>query len=63
MVQLSSAEARRKEKAYFDNSVYKGLKNVGTEYMSMTLSNHLINAIKRQLPVIQSFLNKRCGLL
>ena len=52
------ADARRKELDFFKNSPhYSGLKNVGTGFLSGKLSSHLINAIRKQLPIIQHSIN------
>ena len=52
------AEARRKELDFFKSSRhYSELKNVGTGFLSSKLSTHLINAIRKQLPVIQHQIN------
>ena len=52
-------EARKKELAFFNsNPKYTGLKNIGTGFLSIKLSNHLISAIRKQLPVIQHSINE-----
>lgn len=52
------AEARKKELEFFKGSRhYSDLKNVGTGFLSSKLSTHLINAIRKQLPVIQHSIN------
>ena len=52
------ADARRKELDFFKSSPhYGGLKNVGTGFLSGKLSSHLINAIRKQLPIIQHSIN------
>ena len=52
------AEARKKELDFFKGSRhYSDLKNVGTGFLSSKLSTHLINAIRKQLPVIQHSIN------
>ncbi len=52
------AEARRKELEFFKGSKhYSDLKNVGTGFLSSKLSTHLINAIRKQLPIIQHSIN------
>ena len=52
------AEARKKELEFFKGSKhYSDLKNVGTGFLSSKLSTHLINAIRKQLPVIQHSIN------
>ena len=57
-VQVPMADARRKELDFFKASPhYGGLKNVGTGFLSGKLSSHLINAIRKQLPVIQHSIN------
>ena len=49
---MPMAEARRKELEFFRGSAhYRDLKNVGTGFLSGKLSTHLINAIRKQLPV------------
>ena len=51
-------EARKKELDFFKGSRhYSDLKNVGTGFLSSKLSTHLINAIRKQLPVIQHSIN------
>ncbi len=51
-------EARKKELDFFQGSRhYSDLKNVGTGFLSGKLSTHLINAIRKQLPVIQHSIN------
>jgi dynamin 1-like protein len=50
--------ARNKEMAFFKaNPRYADLKNVGTTFLSNRLSNHLINAIRKQLPQISHQIN------
>ncbi len=50
--------ARKKELDFFHNSPHYGdLKNVGTGFLANKLSNHLVNAIRKQLPVIQNKVN------
>lgn len=56
---MSMTDARRKELDFFRGSKsYGGLKNVGTGYLSNNLSERLINAVRRQLPNISTFVNK-----
>lgn len=56
--QMPMEEARKKELDFFrKNSHYADLKNVGTGFLANKLSNHLINAIRRQLPIIQQKVN------
>ena len=51
---MPMAEARKKELEFFKGSKhYSDLKNVGTGFLSSKLSTHLINAIRKQLPIIQ----------
>ncbi|KAK9846015.1 hypothetical protein WJX81_008471 [Elliptochloris bilobata] len=58
MSKVPMADARRKELEFFKASPhYGGLKNVGTGFLSGKLSMHLINAIRKQLPVIQHSIN------
>jgi hypothetical protein len=57
-MEVPMAEARRKELDFFKGSRhYSDLKNVGTGFLSSKLSTHLINAIRKQLPVIQHQIN------
>mgnify|MGYP001052462427 CR=1 FL=1 len=57
---MSMNDARRKELDFFRGSKsYGGLKNVGTGFLSSNLSERLINAVRRQLPNISTFVNKR----
>ena len=50
--------ARNKELQFFKaNPRYADLKNVGMNFLSGKLSNHLIGAIRRQLPAIQNQIN------
>ena len=57
-VQMPMAEARKKELEFFKGSKhYSDLKNVGTGFLSSKLSTHLINAIRKQLPIIQHSIN------
>ncbi len=57
-LQMPMEEARKKELDYFrKNSHYADLKNVGTSFLANKLSNHLINAIRKQLPIIQQKVN------
>ncbi|DBA78839.1 TPA: hypothetical protein ACH3X1_008727 [Trebouxia sp. C0004] len=50
--------ARNKELQFFKaNPRYADLKNVGMNFLSGKLSNHLIAAIRRQLPAIQNQIN------
>lgn len=52
-------QARAKEMEFFKgNDAYKSLNNVGTEYLSVDLSEKLIASVRRQLPNISGFLNK-----
>ena len=58
MVQVPMEEARKKELDFFKGSRhYSDLKNVGTGFLSTKLSTHLINAIRKQLPIIQHSIN------
>lgn len=62
VLQMNMGDARRKELEFFRASKdYAGLRNVGTTYLSSNLSERLINAVRRQLPNISTFVNKRCG--
>lgn len=59
---MGMQEARRKELEFFQKQrEYGGLRNVGTGYLSSNLSERLINAVRRQLPNISTFVNKRCA--
>ncbi|KAK9812407.1 hypothetical protein WJX73_008699 [Symbiochloris irregularis] len=52
-------EARSRELEFFrGNSSYRDLKNIGTGFLSVKLSNHLIGAIRKQLPVITHSINE-----
>lgn len=52
-------EARSKELEFFrGHQHYRSLKNVGTGFLSVKLSNHLIGAIRKQLPVITHSINE-----
>jgi len=52
-------QARAKEMEFFKgNDAYKNLNNIGTEYLSVDLSEKLIASVRRQLPNISGFLNK-----
>ena len=52
-------DARAKELSFFRASPhYNGLKNVGTGFLSVKLSNHLISSIRKQLPVITHSINE-----
>jgi Dynamin central region len=54
--------ARSRELDFFKSkSEYRDLKNVGTKFLSTKLSTHLIGAIRKQLPVIQSAINDGCA--
>lgn len=56
---MSMNDARRKEMEFFEGSSdYKGLRNIGTSYLSTDLSEKLIASVRRQLPNISGFLNK-----
>jgi hypothetical protein len=56
---VSMQVARRKELDFFEQSEsYRGLRNIGTGYLSMDLSEKLIASVRRQLPNISGFLNK-----
>ncbi len=58
MVQVDMESARGKELQFFKaNPRYADLKNVGMNFLSGKLSNHLIGAIRRQLPAIQNQIN------
>ena len=58
-VQVPMAEARSKELEFFKgHSQYRELKNIGTGFLSVKLSNHLIGAIRKQLPVITHSINE-----
>ena len=46
---------------FTDTPAYAGLPNLGTTFLSTKLSNHLIGAIRRQLPVIQTAINNGCA--
>lgn len=50
-------KARAQEEKFFKDSEYAHLKNVGTTNLSNKVVNHLEQAILRQLPQIQSYLN------
>ena len=53
------ADARSKELGFFRSMpCYSNLKNVGTGFLSVKLSNHLIGAIRKQLPVITHSINE-----
>jgi len=55
---MSMADMRKREMSFFtDTPAYTGLPNLGTTFLSTKLSNHLIAAIRRQLPVIQTAIN------
>jgi hypothetical protein len=57
-VQVDMESARTKELQFFKaNPRYADLKNVGMNFLSGKLSNHLIGAIRRQLPAIQNQIN------
>ena len=57
-VQVDMESARSKELQFFKaNPRYADLKNVGMNFLSGKLSNHLIGAIRRQLPAIQNQIN------
>ena len=52
-------EARDKELAFFrQHPAYTSSKNVGTGFLSVKLSNHLISSIRKQLPVITHSINE-----
>ena len=52
-------EARDKELAFFrQHPAYNSSKNVGTGFLSVKLSNHLISSIRKQLPVITHSINE-----
>ena len=58
MTQVDMESARNKELQFFKaNPRYADLKNVGMNFLSGKLSNHLIGAIRRQLPAIQNQIN------
>ena len=58
-VQVPMQEARAKELSFFKgHSQYASCKNVGTGFLSVKLSNHLIGAIRKQLPVITHSINE-----
>lgn len=57
---MSMDDARRRELEFFNrNPAYTGSKNLGTGFLSNKLSNHLVAAIRKQLPVIQTFVQTR----
>ena len=57
--QVPMQDARAKELSFFRASPhYNGLKNVGTGFLSVKLSNHLISSIRKQLPVITHSINE-----
>lgn len=57
-MQVDMESARSKELQFFKaNPRYADLKNVGMNFLSGKLSNHLIGAIRRQLPAIQNQIN------
>ena len=52
-------EAREKELMFFrQHPAYGSSKNVGTGFLSVKLSNHLISSIRKQLPVITHSINE-----
>ena len=52
-------EARDKELSFFrQHPAYGSVKNVGTGFLSVKLSNHLISSIRKQLPVITHSINE-----
>lgn len=56
--QVDMDSARSKELQFFKaNPRYADLKNVGMNFLSGKLSNHLIGAIRKQLPAIQNQIN------
>lgn len=56
--QVDMETARNKELQFFKaNPRYADLKNIGMNFLSNKLSNHLIGAIRRQLPAIQNQIN------
>ena len=56
--QVDMETARNKELQFFRaNPRYADLKNIGMKFLSDKLSNHLIGAIRRQLPAIQNQIN------
>ena len=58
VVQVDMETARNKELQFFRaNPRYADLKNIGMNFLSNKLSNHLIGAIRRQLPAIQNQIN------
>ncbi len=40
---------------------YTGLPNLGTGYLAAKLEHHLVNGIRRQLPIIASAVDKGCA--
>jgi hypothetical protein len=59
---MSIVDARRREIDYFNSlKDYQGLRNIGTDYLSKDLSEKLVMSVRRQLPNISGFLQKRCG--
>lgn len=51
--------ARKKELDFFKGTKsYADLRNVGMGHLSQKLSNHLVGAIRKQLPVIQHNINE-----
>lgn len=58
LLKVDMETARNKELQFFKaNPRYADLKNIGMNFLSTKLSNHLIGAIRRQLPAIQNQIN------
>lgn len=55
---MAMGDSRKRELEFFTgNPAYAGVQNVGTTFLSTKLSQHLVLAIRKQLPVIQTAIN------
>lgn len=55
---MAMGDSRKRELEFFStNPAYAGVQNIGTTFLSNKLSSHLIGAIRKQLPVIQTAIN------
>lgn len=59
---MAMGDSRKRELEFFTgNPAYLGVQNVGTTFLSNKLSEHLVLAIRKQLPVIQTAINNGCA--
>ena len=61
---MAMGDSRKRELEFFSsNPAYAGVQNIGTTFLSNKLSSHLIGAIRKQLPVIQTAINNGCACM